>query len=147
MIQAGGSRAILGLPARNWPVPGSEDTELDVLMEPEAGHGTSEVYTRTERQSNFEPSRLDIDLARGRQPHRRRESHHRNPERRHRERKDKRCNQPNNFDDAAAARPKIFEKQVDADVFVTTHNVADSQYYGEYENVTDPLRQHRSKVD
>ena len=23
-----------------WPAPGSEDTELGVLMEPEAGHGT-----------------------------------------------------------------------------------------------------------
>jgi hypothetical protein len=28
----------------NWPAPGSEDTELGVLMEPEVRHGTSEVY-------------------------------------------------------------------------------------------------------
>jgi hypothetical protein len=27
-----------------WPAPGSEDTELGVLMEPEVRHGTSEVY-------------------------------------------------------------------------------------------------------
>lgn len=31
----------------NWPVPGSEDTELAVLMETEAGHGgAAEVYPR-----------------------------------------------------------------------------------------------------
>jgi hypothetical protein len=28
----------------DWPVPGFEDTELGVLMEPEVGHGTTEVY-------------------------------------------------------------------------------------------------------
>ena len=27
-----------------WPVPGFEDTELGVFMEPEVGHGTTEVY-------------------------------------------------------------------------------------------------------
>ena len=27
-----------------WPAPGSEDTELGVLMEPEVGHGEAEVY-------------------------------------------------------------------------------------------------------
>ena len=27
-----------------WPAPGSADTELGVLMEPEVGHGTTEVY-------------------------------------------------------------------------------------------------------
>jgi hypothetical protein len=27
-----------------WPAPGSEDTELGVLMEPEVGHGETEVY-------------------------------------------------------------------------------------------------------
>ena len=27
-----------------WPAPGSEDTELGVLMEPEVGHGATEVY-------------------------------------------------------------------------------------------------------
>jgi hypothetical protein len=31
-----------------WPAPGSEDTELGVLMEPEVDHGTSEVYTRVQ---------------------------------------------------------------------------------------------------
>jgi ABC-type cobalamin/Fe3+-siderophores transport system ATPase subunit len=28
----------------SWPAPGSEDTELGVLMEPEVRHGASEVY-------------------------------------------------------------------------------------------------------
>ncbi len=28
-----------------WPAPGSEDTELGVLIEPEVGHGEAEVYT------------------------------------------------------------------------------------------------------
>jgi hypothetical protein len=27
-----------------WPAPGSEDTELGVLMEPEVGHGETEIY-------------------------------------------------------------------------------------------------------
>jgi hypothetical protein len=27
-----------------WPAPGSEDTELGVLMEPEVDHGETEVY-------------------------------------------------------------------------------------------------------
>jgi hypothetical protein len=27
-----------------WPAPGSEDTKLGVLMEPEVGHGKAEVY-------------------------------------------------------------------------------------------------------
>jgi hypothetical protein len=27
-----------------WPAPGSEDTELGVLMEPEVAHGEAEVY-------------------------------------------------------------------------------------------------------
>ncbi len=31
-----------------WPAPGSEDTELDVLMEPEVGHGETEVYARVQ---------------------------------------------------------------------------------------------------
>jgi hypothetical protein len=31
-----------------WPAPGSEDTELGVLMEPEVGHGETEVYTRVQ---------------------------------------------------------------------------------------------------
>ena len=32
----------------HWPAPGSEDTELGVLMEPEVGHGETEVYTRVQ---------------------------------------------------------------------------------------------------
>jgi hypothetical protein len=32
----------------NWPAPGSEDTELGVLMEPEVGHGATEVYARVQ---------------------------------------------------------------------------------------------------
>jgi hypothetical protein len=38
-------------PARdvaNWPAPGSADTELGVLMEPEVSHGKAEVYTRVQ---------------------------------------------------------------------------------------------------
>jgi hypothetical protein len=31
-----------------WPAPGSEDTELGVLMEPEVGHGKTEVYPRVQ---------------------------------------------------------------------------------------------------
>jgi hypothetical protein len=29
---------------QHWPAPGSEDTELGVLMELEVGHGETEVY-------------------------------------------------------------------------------------------------------
>ena len=31
-----------------WPAPGSADTELGVLMEPEVRHGETEVYTRVQ---------------------------------------------------------------------------------------------------
>jgi hypothetical protein len=31
-----------------WPAPGSEDTELGVLMELEMGHGETEVYARVQ---------------------------------------------------------------------------------------------------
>jgi hypothetical protein len=31
-----------------WPVPGSEDTEFGVLMEPEVRHGETEVYARVQ---------------------------------------------------------------------------------------------------
>ena len=34
------------LRGRKWPAPGSEDTELGVLMELEVGHGETEVYPR-----------------------------------------------------------------------------------------------------
>jgi hypothetical protein len=40
-----------GLPSArvsSWPAPGSEDTELGVLMEPEVGHGETEVYPRVQ---------------------------------------------------------------------------------------------------
>jgi hypothetical protein len=32
----------------SWPAPGSEDTELGVLMEPEVDHGETEVYERVQ---------------------------------------------------------------------------------------------------
>jgi hypothetical protein len=32
----------------NWPAPGSEDTELGVLMELEVCHGETEVYPRVQ---------------------------------------------------------------------------------------------------
>jgi hypothetical protein len=35
-------------PTRKWPAPGSEDTELGVLMELEVGHGETEVYARVQ---------------------------------------------------------------------------------------------------
>jgi hypothetical protein len=31
-----------------WPAPGSEDTELGVLMELEVGHGEASVYARVQ---------------------------------------------------------------------------------------------------
>ena len=31
-----------------WPAPGFEDTELGVLLEPEGGHGETEVYERVQ---------------------------------------------------------------------------------------------------
>ena len=31
-----------------WPAPGSADTELGVLMEPEVCHGATEVYARVQ---------------------------------------------------------------------------------------------------
>ena len=37
-----------GLTVCLWPAPGSEDTELGVLMEREVGHGEAEVYTRVQ---------------------------------------------------------------------------------------------------
>jgi hypothetical protein len=40
-------RALIVAPA-NWPAPGSEDTELGVLMELEVGHGETEVYARVQ---------------------------------------------------------------------------------------------------
>jgi hypothetical protein len=33
---------------QDWPAPGSEDTELGVLMELEVGHGETEVYPRVQ---------------------------------------------------------------------------------------------------
>ncbi len=35
-------------PLSDWPAPGSEDTELGVLMELEVGHGETEVYPRVQ---------------------------------------------------------------------------------------------------
>ena len=34
--------------ALHWPAPGSEDTELGVLMGPEGCHGETEVYARVQ---------------------------------------------------------------------------------------------------
>jgi hypothetical protein len=34
--------------ATHWPAPGSEDTELGVLMELEVGHGETELYPRVQ---------------------------------------------------------------------------------------------------
>jgi hypothetical protein len=34
--------------SKPWPAPGSEDTELGVLMELEVGHGETEVYARVQ---------------------------------------------------------------------------------------------------
>src|SRR6476660_7490583 len=38
------SRCWLGEGGQKWPAPGSEDTELGVLMELEVGHGETEVH-------------------------------------------------------------------------------------------------------
>ena len=38
----------IGLSERSWPAPGSEDTELGVLMGPEVGHGETQVYARVQ---------------------------------------------------------------------------------------------------
>jgi len=45
-----GERAVLAVRGGEgkWPAPGSEDTELGVLMEPEVGHGETEVYPRVQ---------------------------------------------------------------------------------------------------
>ena len=44
--------SVIGIPDQFtlfiWPAPGSEDTELGVLMEPEVGHGETEVYPRVQ---------------------------------------------------------------------------------------------------
>jgi hypothetical protein len=33
---------------KGWPAPGSEDTELGVLMEREVRHGAAEIYARVQ---------------------------------------------------------------------------------------------------
>src|SRR5215208_2595973 len=38
----------LGYETDVWPAPGSGDTELGVLMEPEVDHGETEVYPRVQ---------------------------------------------------------------------------------------------------
>jgi hypothetical protein len=51
---AGGGRATIHAPScllqnlQVWPAPGSEDTELGVLMELEVGHGETKVYPTRE---------------------------------------------------------------------------------------------------
>jgi hypothetical protein len=42
------TKFIFDKPQEAWPAPGSEDTELGVLMEREVGHGEAEVYTRVQ---------------------------------------------------------------------------------------------------
>jgi hypothetical protein len=42
------SENIEGPNIANWPAPGSEDTELGVLMGPEGGHGETEVHARVQ---------------------------------------------------------------------------------------------------
>jgi len=37
---------LLAMQQQMWPAPGSTDTELSVLMEPEVCHGETEVYPR-----------------------------------------------------------------------------------------------------
>ena len=44
----GNALPLIGLGFAVWPAPGSEDTELGVLMEPEVGHGETEVYARVQ---------------------------------------------------------------------------------------------------
>jgi hypothetical protein len=39
---------VYGLIDAFWPAPGSEDTELGVLMGPEVRHGEAEVYARVQ---------------------------------------------------------------------------------------------------
>jgi hypothetical protein len=40
----GRSTAAIAKAPKGWPAPGSEDTELGVLMELEVRHGEAEVY-------------------------------------------------------------------------------------------------------
>jgi hypothetical protein len=42
------SKVDRALVLEDWPAPGSEDTELGVLMELEVGHGETEVYPRVQ---------------------------------------------------------------------------------------------------
>jgi hypothetical protein len=39
---------VVGYERTAWPAPGSADTELGVLMEPEVSYGAAEVYTRVQ---------------------------------------------------------------------------------------------------
>jgi hypothetical protein len=51
LLQAGGLKRLEKFVAEQldyWPAPGSEDTELGVLMELEVGHGETEVYPRVQ---------------------------------------------------------------------------------------------------
>jgi hypothetical protein len=40
--------AVVAYYLQDWPAPGSEDTELGVLMGPEGGHGETEVHARVQ---------------------------------------------------------------------------------------------------
>ena len=37
-----------GIKDTTWPVPGFEDTELGVFIEPEVGHGETKIYARVQ---------------------------------------------------------------------------------------------------
>jgi hypothetical protein len=43
-----GAQSVTDQTGLMWPAPGSEDTELGVLMELEVGHGETEVYARVQ---------------------------------------------------------------------------------------------------
>jgi hypothetical protein len=47
-MTAAATWAVIELKKPRWPAPGSEDTELGVLMELEVGHGETEVYARVQ---------------------------------------------------------------------------------------------------
>jgi hypothetical protein len=51
-LQAGSlNRVSLAFALTEWPAVGSEDNELDVMMEPEVGHGATKVYPRVKLEA------------------------------------------------------------------------------------------------
>ena len=55
LIDAVGVAILNSLEKAVWPAPGSEDTELGVLMELEVGHGETEVYARVQALARGTP--------------------------------------------------------------------------------------------